>query len=207
MLLKTYDRIIDLFRENHGYMSFRQMKDLGVTELQIQELKNRNVVECYTRGHYWCPLAGYQKPADYKYVEVGHAFPNAVMCMDTAAWLHGLISEEPERLSLATARDNRQKISMYFPVRRYYLQNIGDEREIETIKTEFGSYRLFEKERTICDCIRMEKELRAGLVDEMIRNFNPTGKQVERILAYGRQLRAGRPVRSKLEELGLLGKG
>ena len=204
MLLKTYDRILNLFHENHGYMSFRQMKDLGVTELQIQELKNRGVLECYARGNYWCGLAGYEKPADYKYIEVGHAFPNAVLCMDTAAWLHGLTSEEPSQLSVATTRENRQKVSIYFPVHRYYFQNTGDPKEITSVKTKYGSYRFYEKDRTICDCIRMERDLRKGFVEEIIRNYNPSRKQIERIISYGKQLRAYRPVRAKFEEMGLL---
>ena len=204
MLLKTYDRILNLFHENHGYMSFRQMKDLGVTELQIQELKNRGVLECYARGNYWCGLAGYEKPADYKYVEVGHAFPNAVLCMDTAAWLHGLTSEEPSQLSVATTRENRQKVSIYFPVHRYYFQNTGDPKEITSVKTKYGSYRFYEKDRTICDCIRMERDLKKGFVEEIIRNYNPSRKQIERIISYGKQLRAYRPVMAKFEEMGLL---
>ena len=204
MLLKTYDRILDLFHENHGYMSFRQMKDLGVTELQIQELKNRGVLECYARGHYWCPLAGYQKPSDYKYVEVGHAFPSAVLCMDTAAWLQGLTGQEPEEVSLATTRENRQKVSIYFPVHRYYFQNTGDPKDSQVVRTKFGSFRVYEKDRVICDCIRMERELKEGFVDEIIRKYQPGRKQVERIISYGRQLRAYRPVKAKMEKLGLL---
>jgi len=206
MLLKTYDRILNLFHENHGYMSFRQMKDLGVTELQIQELKNRGVLECYARGHYWCPLAGYQKPEDYKYVEVGHAFPNAALCMDTAAWLHGLISTEPEVISIATTRENRQKVSIYFPVHRYYFQNTGDPKEFTVVKTKFGSYRIYDKDRTICDCIRMERELPEGMTEKMIRAYAPSRKQIENIIVYGKQLRAYRPVKAKFEEMGMLPK-
>ncbi len=200
MLLKTYDRILDLFHEHHGYMSFRQMKDLGITELQIQELKQRNVLECYARGYYWCGICGYEKPADYKYVEVGHAFPNAVLCMDTAAYLQGLIQEEPKTISLATTRENRQKVNIYFPTHRYYFQNTGDAKEIETIRTRYGNYRVYCKERTICDCIRMERDLPEGLVKEMVETFSPNEKQVKRILEYAKELRALKPVKAVMEK-------
>lgn len=204
MLLQTYDRILELFHENHGYMSFRQMKEQGVTEVQIQELKNRGVMECYARGHYWCPLAGFQKPADYKYVEIGHAFPKAVLCMDTAAWLHGLIGTEPKTISLATTRENRQKVTIYFLVHRYYFQNTGEPGEIRSVKTKYGNYPVYEKDRTICDCIRMEKELPKGIVEEMIQNYRPSPKHIDHILAYGKMLRAYGPVRNKFEKMGLL---
>ena len=200
MLLRTYDRIIELFKENHGYMSFREMKGKGVTELQIQELKRRGVLDCYARGNYWCGTCGYEKPDFYKYVEIGHAFPESVLCMQSAAYLHGLIKEEPEEISLATARENRQKISIYFPVRRYYFQNADEEGEIETVNTEYGSYQVYSKERTICDCIRLEKNLEEGVLEEILASYKPTREQADRILTYARALRALKPVQNTLEE-------
>ncbi len=200
MLLKTYDRILDLFHEHHGYMSFRQMKDLGVTELQIQELKQRGVLECYARGYYWCGICGYEKPEDHKYVEIGHAFPNAVLCMDTAAYLQGLIKTEPETISLATTRENRQKVNIYFPVHRYYFQNTGDSKEIDTIRTKYGDYRVYSKERTICDCIRMERDLKKGDLEEMVAALSPNEKQIKRILEYAKELRALKPVKAVFEK-------
>ncbi len=198
MLLKTYDRILELFHDHHGYMSFRQMKDLGVTELQIQELKQRDVLECYARGYYWCGICGFEKPADYKYVETGHAFPNAVLCMETAAYLHGLIEKEPETISLATTRENRQKIRIYFPIHRYYFQNTGDETEVETIKTPFGDYKVYSKARTVCDCIRMEREMKEGNLEEILRKFNPSEEEISKTLEYAKQLRALKPVKAVL---------
>ena len=200
MLLRTYDRIIELFKENRGYMSFREMKNKGVTELQIQELKKRGVLECYARGNYWCGICGFEKPDNYKYVEVGHAFPESVLCMQTAAYLHGMIRKEPEEVSLATARENRQKVSIYFPVHRYYFQNADMEGEIEQVETDYGSYRIYNRERTVCDCIRLEKNLDEGVLEEMLASYHPTKEQIGRILTYAKSLRALKPVQNTLQE-------
>ena len=55
---------------------------------------------------------------------------NAVICMDSACYLQGLLSEEPEVISVATERTDRRKMEFSFPVKRYYLQNTGLEDEV-----------------------------------------------------------------------------
>ena len=201
MLLKTYDRILGLFYENYGYMSFRQMKNEGVTELQIKELKDREILECYARGFYWCRRCGREKPSDYRYVEIGHAWPQAVICLDSAAYLHGMIEREPAAVCVATTRENRQKVEASFPLHRFYFQNTGEREEIDVIRTAFGDYRVYSRERTICDCIRMGRILPEGTLDEILSSVRPDEKQMERILAYARKLRAYRPVLGALSAL------
>ena len=84
MLLKTYDKIIDLFHDNHGYMSFEQLKEKGVTIAQIQELVDREILDKFARGWYWCNKCGYERPQDRKYIEIVKVNEKAVICMDSA---------------------------------------------------------------------------------------------------------------------------
>ena len=62
MLLKTYEKILELFHQNHGYMNFEQLKDHGITAIQIQELVDKEVLEKFARGWYWCTECGREKP-------------------------------------------------------------------------------------------------------------------------------------------------
>ena len=49
MLLKTYERILEMFRGSHGYMSFEELKEEGITVTQIQELTEKGVLEKFAR--------------------------------------------------------------------------------------------------------------------------------------------------------------
>ena len=122
MLLKTYDKIIDLFHDNHGYMSFEQLKEKGVTIAQIQELVDREILDKFARGWYWCNKCGYERPKDRKYIEIGKVNEKAVICMDSAGYLQKLLKEEPKVISVATERTDRKKMEFAFPVIRYYFQ-------------------------------------------------------------------------------------
>lgn len=153
MLSKTYDKIIDLFHSHHGYMSFEQLRDFGITVLQMRELEEEGVLERFTRGWYWCNNCGYTKPADYKYIEIAKMNPDAVFCLDSACFLAGLDVIEPEVIKVATAREDRRKMDIVHPIKRYYLTHIEVGRYIKVTKSEFGSYRYFSPDRALYDCL------------------------------------------------------
>lgn len=190
MLLRTYEKILDLFHENYGYMSFEQLKENGITVTQIQELSEKQVLDKFARGWYWCKICGVEKPADHKYIEIGKANSNAVICMDSACYLHGLLKTEPDVISVATERTDRKKMEFEFPVKRYYLQNAGREGEIEEVTTKYGSYKVYSVDRTMCDCIRMRKRLEDGVFAEIETEYNNRSRNLERLKEYAKNLRA-----------------
>ena len=201
MLLKTYDKIIDLFHDNHGYMSFEQLKEKGVTIAQIQELVDREILDKFARGWYWCNKCGYERPKDRKYIEIGKVNEKAVICMDSAGYLQKLLKEEPKVISVATERTDRKKMEFAFPVIRYYFQNTGSEDEIETVNTEFGSYRVYSVDRTVCDCIRMKSRLDERELEEIEKAYKERNPDIDRLFVFAKGLRALKCVKErKLQE-------
>lgn len=190
MLLKTYDRILELFHGNHGYMNFEQLKDEGITVTQIQELTEKGVLDKFARGWYWCGMCGIDRPEHHRYIEIGMANKNAVICMDSACYLQGLLKEEPDVISVATERTDRKKMEFAFPVRRYYLQNTGLQDEIEEFATEFGSFKVYSADRSACDCIRMKDRLGESILEEIRLNYRKKQCDAQRLLEYGKRLRA-----------------
>ena len=47
------------------------------------------------------------KPFDYKCIEVSLSNPDAVICMNSALYYQGVLSAEPDYLSVATERTDR----------------------------------------------------------------------------------------------------
>lgn len=190
MLLRTYQKIIEYFKENNGYMSFMELKNKGVTTLQLREMEQEDVVEKFARGWYWCRECGMNKPNDYKYIEIAKAYPKSVVCMESACFLNGILLREPEIPTIATERSGRGKIEMNYPIRRYFLQNTNMEGEIKEITTDFGSYRYYSEERTFCDCIRMKDKLSEGIYIEILDAFKRRKSEKDIIYAYAKRLRA-----------------
>ena len=194
MRQSIYQRAIDCFHENHGYMSFGQLKDAGVTIGQIHELEAMGVLQKIARGWYWCQECGWEKPKDYKYIEICKVYPKAILCLDTACYLNGLIDEEPETVTIATGRTDRMKLDFPFEFKRFYLQNAGLDGEICETGTDFGSYRYYSTERTICDVLRMPDKVLNGTLLEVQDTCRTRQNIHARALYYAEALRAVRNV-------------
>ena len=128
-------------------------------------------------------------PDDYKYIEIAKVNPKAVICMDSACYLAGILKEEPEVISLATGRTDRRKLELSFDVNRYYFKNTGIRGEIIEKKTKFGNYLYYSPERTFCDCIRLQGRLEEDVREAILAQYDIHRKQQLRIYEYAEKLR------------------
>jgi predicted transcriptional regulator of viral defense system len=181
--------MIDAFKENKGYMSFKELQKKGVTVLQIREMEEAGVLEKFARGWYWCNDCGYAKPADHKYVEIAKVNPRAVICMESACYLSGIIDEEPKEIRLATERTDRKKMELEFDTKRFYFKRTGIKGEVVEKKTKCGSYFYYSPERTFCDCIRLQSKIDKSTFDEIMAEYRDRQGKLRRTYDYADKLR------------------
>lgn len=201
MLQKTYQRIVGVFKKHNGYMTFSQMLENGITVLQMRELEESGTLERFARGCYWCKDCGIEKPKNHKYIEIGIANSDAVICMESAGYLNGLLEEEPETIHVATERTDRKKMEFSFDVQRYYFQNVGMKGEIKIEKTKFGSYKYYSPDRTVCDVMRMKNKVPGEVFEQMVEHYQADEKLRENVKAYAKKLRAYRNVAQYDEDI------
>lgn len=206
MLYRTYQKIIEIFREHNGYMSFSQLQSHRVTVLQLREMEEEGSVQRFARGWYWCRKCGIEKPKDYRYIEIAKVNPKAVFCLESACYLMGILKKEPEIISVATERTDRKKMEFDFPIRRFYLQNTGLPGEICEIETEFGSYRCYSAERTLCDCLRMKEKFELSVYREIVESIRKGNCEKQRVADFAGALRTWRNVREEFGEMYEMGK-
>lgn len=178
MYQKTHDKIIKLFTDNHGYMSFEALKEEGVTVLQMRELEDELVLTRFARGWYWCNDCGYEKPKDYKYIEISLVDPEAVICLDSACFLGNVKICEPEVVKFAVPRTDRKKYRFDFATLRYFYTHMEEE-YIKTVRTEFGSYRYFAPARAVVDLLKNSDKIDEGSRDIITAYSNSHRLQIE----------------------------
>ena len=201
MLLNTYEKVTKLFEEGNGYRSAAQLKEARVTTVQIKELVSKGIIERISHGHYWLIDEENGKPENYEMIEIGKVNPRAVICADSACYFHGLIEEKPRKLSVATLKTDRSKMQMNFPITRHYYSDLAFEQDLEEVKTEYGTFRVYTLERSVCDAIRFREDIGQKQVDTIVKNYmKQEDKQLERMLAYADAMRVGKIVRNTLEE-------
>ncbi|MCR5268048.1 MAG: hypothetical protein K6E16_06015 [Lachnospiraceae bacterium] len=189
MLQKTHTKIIQLFRKNHGYMNFEQLRNADVTVLQMREMEEEGALHRFARGWYWCSDCGLKKAADYRYIEIAKINPEAIICLDSACFLNGLNVKEPEEIRVATARDDRKKMEVEFPIKRYYLTYFDTGKYIQTKKTEFGSYRFFSMERALYDSFHAPGKLLAENADVIRAEYERNADRIRKYENYFRKMK------------------
>lgn len=201
MLLNTYEKVTKLFEEGNGYRSAAQLKDARVTTVQIKELVSKGIIERISHGHYWLIDEENGKPENYEMIEIGKVNPRAVICADSACYFHGLIDEKPRKLSVATLKTDRSKMQMNFPITRHYYSDLAFEQDLQEVKTEYGTFRVYTLERSVCDAIRFREDIGQKQVDTIVKNYmKQEDKHLERLLTYADAMRVGKIVRNTLEE-------
>lgn len=199
MLLNTYEKVIKMFQDGKGYRNAAELKEARITTVQIKELVDKDILERVSHGYYW--LKGNEKPKDYQMIEACMVNPRAVICADTACYYHGLLEEPPAKTSIATLKTDRSKMQLNFPVSRHYYSDLTFEEDLLEVDTEFGSFRIYDVDRSVCDAIRFREDIGEEKVTEIIRNYlKREHKQIERVFAYADAMRVGKIVRTKIEE-------
>ncbi len=185
MRSNTYVKLETVYKKYRGYVGTKVLLEEGFSNRQIAALAEEGYLEKICHGCYWLAGGRDKKPQDYKCVEVCLSNPRAVICMDSALYYQKVIVEEPEYLSVATERTDRSILKMNFPVRRHYFSDsnfeIGKQKQV----TEFGSYYIYDIERSICDVKRLEQQITSGLIDH-VKNDE---QRYERLMKYAEMLR------------------
>ena len=201
MLKKTYDKVNALFEEAGGYLPARVLLANKITTIQIRSLLEEGKIERVSHGNYWNLMTGRKKPKNYKMIEACMTNRKAVVCALSACYYHGLIDEEPEKLYIATARTDRGGMKLTFPVSRHYFSVNAFGNDIVEKKTASGTIRVYGLDRSVCDCIRLEREIGHETVQLVVDSYrNSSKKKPGHLLEYADQMRFGKIARGYLKE-------
>lgn len=200
MLQRTYDKVNQLFEEANGYLPTRKLLENKITTIQIRTMLEEGKIEKVSHGNYWNLMSGKRKPKHYKMLEACMTNHKAVICSLSACYYHGLLEEEPDKLYVATARTDRGGMKLNFPVSRHYFSVTSFEDDVLNVKTGGGSIRVYDVDRSVCDCIRLEKEIGHDTVELVVENYKKyKKKKPDHLLQYADRMRYGKIAREYLE--------
>lgn len=195
-----YDRVASIADNTKNYILTRDLLREGITNRQIASLQEEGYLEKIVNGFFWYTGNGREKPENYKAIEIGKVNPNAVICAETSCYLQGLIDIEPNVFTIATRRSDRQGMSMPFKTRRHYFADSYFEDNVITVETAYGSYHMYDLERSVCDCIRFREEVEPLIYEKIILNHKKMQEEamVKRMLAYAKAMKFEKKMREDI---------
>lgn len=183
-----------------NYLSTKDLLRAGVTNRQIANLQEEGRLEKIVNGLFWYTGNGQEKPFDYKAIEIGKVNPDAVIYTETSCYLQRFIDVEPNVFTVAMRRSDRQGMKMPFETRRHYFADSCFDNDIITVETAYGSYHMYDLERSICDCIRFREEIEPDIYKMilLIHQKIQEKSMVERMLTYAKAMKFEKKMREDI---------
>ena len=187
----------DLFDSHGGILKTGELLQSGYYHRKLQELINDGEIEQVRRGYYQCI-------GDNSYSEVAviaRLFPDAVLCRESALDHYGYTERTPSAWNLAVPdSSSRRRFRISWPVvKPYFISESKFPIGITEAEIEGTKVRIYDRERTICDCLTHRNKMDAEVFNNAIRGYLKDPQRNEsRLGKYAVMLRVQRKVREVL---------
>ena len=116
-------------------------------------------------------------------------FPDAKLCMESALYAYGYIRQKPFGWHLAVDKNtSKSRFKMDYPkVIPYYTEPEALEMGSSTIERDGVTFQIYDKERTICDCLKYEEKMEREVFKEGLQAYiRDTDKNISALMEYAR---------------------
>lgn len=183
------------FNKHNNVLSTAELTSNKIYYADIQKLLSEGLIEKVKRGYYhWIDESN-----SSEVVIINSLFPDAIFCMDTALFYYGYSDRNPAEWHLAIDKNvSKQRVKIDYPfIRAYrtesYLLSLG-----ETTGVIDGTHvRIYDKDRTICDCLKNMNRMDKEVFNKAIQNYvKDSKKNVPNLMKYAKILRVQQRVKN-----------
>lgn len=197
--MELKEAIAKLLKANNGTITAKDARLAGIDNKELQRLTNAGLLERISRGLYI--LAS--DMAD-EYLLAQYKCGKGVYSHETALYFHGLSDRTPIQLMITIPSGYntallKNKAAYRFFYCRPDIHSIG----IATVLSPHGNeLRVYDKERTVCDCIKRKDSLDSDLVVAAVKQYmREKGGDFAKLLIYADMLKIRNKVRQYMEVL------
>lgn len=191
------DKIKEIFSAHNGMMRTCELHKERVFYKDIQALIERGLIEKVRYGYYqWIDSENISEVAT-----VARLFPDAILCMDTALFYYRYSDRTPLVWHLAVSKDSgKSRFKIDYPFTKpYYIEPSILELGATKGEIDGNTVRIYDKERTICDCLRYIGKMDRETFNKGIQSYiADSDRNIPRLLEYAKKLRVMQKVKTIL---------
>jgi len=165
------DKIVAFFKAHGGYARMKDLKNSSVQTRDIYRLLQQGVIEKVKPGLYRLTKMPLVESMPISYLDICQAIPAGVICLLSALDFYDLITFNPSEVYVALPHKAKPPKIDYPPMHTFFFRQRFYELGIETIKTEHGEIRIYNKEKSICDIFRYRNKLGEDLALEALKSY------------------------------------
>lgn len=181
---QTLDEILKLIEEQGGIVKKEQFTELGIDYRRILDFVQSGDLVRIKNGYYTDRIDRFTEEE-----LVARLFSDARLCMESALYAYGYISQKPYAWHLAVDKNtSKSRFKMDYPkIIPYYTEPDALELGSTEITMSGQHFLIYDRDRVICDCLKyetkLEREVFKGALQSYIRDSQ---KDISALMAYAR---------------------
>jgi predicted transcriptional regulator of viral defense system len=191
--------ITEILKKNNGTFTAAEARSAGIANKDLQRLAEAGLLERVSRGLY---ISASDMADDYLVAQ--YKCGQGVFSHETALFFHGLSDRTPLVLMMTIPSGYNTRLLHEKEAYRFFyckpeLHSIG----ITTVVSPHGNnLRAYDRERTLCDCIKKKAVLDSDLVLSAVKQYmSESGTDLAKLLDYAETLKVRDIVRQYMEVL------
>jgi len=191
--------VYELMKANAGILTSKVASENGIDNKVLQRLCKNGDIERISRGIY----------LDANFIEDEYLVLQlrcklCIFSHDTALYLHGLSDRNPIELTITVPSGHNTRLMEEKKKYRFFYMK-KELYEMGIISMKFNSdnlIKVYNLERTICDCIKKRKDLDSDLVITAVKEYmRRSDKNLPKLLEYADLLNVRKEVKQYMEVL------
>jgi len=189
------NRILHLFSSGDGILRSSFLRQHGVCSKDIRKLLERNIIVRLKDGYY-ARTDMMDHISDYQVVVA--TVPDAVICGISAASLHDLTTVIPDAIHIAVPNKGKLPTMPDFPS----VEIIQSKKSLYEIGiTKLDGLPIYDRERTVCDCIKASDSIGTDVAIEILRTYMNGKRDIQKLYDYASRLRIAAKLHPYMEVL------
>ncbi|NPV81099.1 MAG: Abortive infection protein AbiEi [Firmicutes bacterium] len=187
-MLSSQKRAVAVLRQHAGFAQTRDFEQAGVGRWVLPDLVRAGVIERVRHGFYRLPDVPALDHRDM--VEACAMVPHGVVFLLSALSYYDLTTYNPWRVSLAVGSKAKVVLPQSPPIELHYLKSQYHELGAVVLELPAGRIRIYDREKTVCDCLRYRNRIGLDITLEGLKNYLKSPyRNIDKLLRYAGQCR------------------
>jgi len=197
---KIKEKIKEVFYVNHGYIRTKDISSKGINRKYLRDLINEDTIERIKRGLYRWKDAKFD--VEEELINVSKIVQHGIICLVSALAYHELTTYTPGEYTIAVRRNYNIKLPDYPPIKLYYFSDKYYVDGVEKIDINGNIIKIYNIEKTICDCLRYEDKISKDIIIESIKEYvKRRDKNISKLMNYAAKAKVKDVVQKYIEVL------
>ena len=181
---QALEQITQVIEEQGGIVKKEQFTELGIDYRRILDFVQSGDLVRIKNGYYTDRIDRFTEEE-----LVVRLFGDARLCMESALYAYGYISQKPYGWHLAVDKNtSKSRFKMDYPkIIPYYTEPEALELGSTEIMISGQQFQIYDRDRVICDCLKYESKLEREVFKEALQSYiRDSQKDISALMAYAR---------------------